>query len=124
MNHCRSHDSAINSSCVKHWCLWLCTWFVCRNIANCKAVLDMPGAACHIRRFALTSSCHFTQWLCAGTSPLYVIPAIFHEAPTEADVVGAVSLIIWTLSAILITKYALIVIRADDKWPGGRHAVV
>eukprot|EP00891_Asterochloris_glomerata_P006290 jgi/Astpho2/6290/e_gw1.00089.20.1_t len=46
--------------------------------------------------------------------PLCVFPTIFHEAPTEADVVGAVSLIIWTLSAILITKYALIVIRADD----------
>ena len=46
--------------------------------------------------------------------PLYVFPTIFHEAPTEADVVGAVSLIIWTLSAILITKYALIVIRAGD----------
>ena len=36
---------------------------------------------------------------------------------------GAVSLIVWTLTAILVVKYALIVLRADDNGQGGTFAL-
>ena len=59
----------------------------------------------------------------AGTSPLYVFAAIFEEQPTEEDLVGSVSLIVWTLTAILVVKYALIVLLADDNGQGGTFAL-
>lgn len=59
----------------------------------------------------------------AGTSPLYVFAAVFQEQPNEEDLVGAVSLIVWTLTAILVVKYALIVLRADDNGQGGTFAL-
>ena len=36
---------------------------------------------------------------------------------------GAVSLIVWTLTAMLVVKYALIVLRADDNGQGGTFAL-
>ena len=42
-----------------------------------------------------------------GTSPLYVISSTFTEAPpSPEDTLGLVSLIIWTLTAILVIKCA------------------
>lgn len=53
-----------------------------------------------------------------GTSPLYVFSSIFEASPSEADIVGALSLILWSLSIIVTFKYALIVLRASDSGQG------
>jgi len=58
------------------------------------------------------------------TSPLYTLSATFAKnEPTPDEVAGAVSIIIWTLALLLVTKYALIVLRADDGGQGGTFAL-
>jgi len=54
-----------------------------------------------------------------STSPIYVWGSVFNNVPSEDDIVGALSLIIWTLTALVPIKYALIVLRADDNGQGG-----
>ncbi len=44
---------------------------------------------------------------CAGTSPLYMWPSIFSSAPSEEDVIGALSLVLWTLTLIVVIKYVV-----------------
>ena len=43
-----------------------------------------------------------------GTSPLYVIQSTFNigdgSDPSEQDIIGVISLIIWTLTALLVFK--------------------
>ena len=59
-----------------------------------------------------------------GTSPLYSIREAFvgksHRlAVDRANVLGAVSIIIWTLVVIIALKYVLLVLRADNDGEGG-----
>ncbi|MGI8841053.1 MAG: potassium transporter Kup [Caulobacteraceae bacterium] len=60
-----------------------------------------------------------------GTSPLYAFrESIAHlRSPTGAvagaDVIGVISLMLWTLMAIVTVKYVLIVMRFDNKGEGG-----
>lgn len=59
-----------------------------------------------------------------GTSPLYVLTGIFPDPPTDdRDVVGACSLIIWSLTIVPMIKYIFIVLRADDNGQGGTFAL-
>ena len=58
-----------------------------------------------------------------GTSPLYVYSSTFSANPSYDDLLGALSLIIWTLTLIVSIKYVLIVLRADDEGEGGTFAV-
>ncbi|MCJ1463277.1 hypothetical protein MMC07_001883 [Pseudocyphellaria aurata] len=58
-----------------------------------------------------------------GTSPLYVYSSTFTSPPSYDDLLGALSLIIWTLTLIVSIKYALIVLRADDEGEGGTFAI-
>ncbi|CAK0787458.1 hypothetical protein CVIRNUC_010678 [Coccomyxa viridis] len=62
-----------------------------------------------------------------GTSPLYVVQSTFNIGsgadPSEEDILGVISLIIWTLTALLVFKYCLIVLRADDNGQGGAFAL-
>ena len=58
-----------------------------------------------------------------GTSPLYVYSSTFSSPPSHADILGAVSLIIWTLTIIVTVKYAVIVLFADDNGEGGTFAL-
>jgi KUP system potassium uptake protein len=60
-----------------------------------------------------------------GTSPLYAMDQIFRVAPTRApeDALGAVSLVIWTLTLIVAIKYALLVLRARNDGEGGVFAL-
>ena len=54
-----------------------------------------------------------------GTSPLYTFSNIFLEFdPNKQDVLGATSLIIWTIILIVLIKYSLIVMCADDNGEG------
>lgn len=58
-----------------------------------------------------------------GTSPLYVYSSTFSSEPSRADLLGALSLIIWSLTIIVTTKYMLIVLLADDEGEGGTFAM-
>ncbi len=58
-----------------------------------------------------------------GTSPLYVysstnILTLNPAGPSKEDVVGVLSLIIWTLTLIPLVKYVFIVLRAGDRGNG------
>ncbi len=58
-----------------------------------------------------------------GTSPLYALRECFtghHQLPVTTDnVLGILSLIIWSLIVIVSIKYLLFVLRADNKGEGG-----
>ncbi|EIE20093.1 potassium transporter, partial [Coccomyxa subellipsoidea C-169] len=58
-----------------------------------------------------------------GTSPLYMWPSIFSSAPSEEDVIGALSLVLWTLTLIVVIKYVAIVLNANDHGEGGTFAI-
>ena len=59
-----------------------------------------------------------------GTSPLYSIREAFegssHRLPVNRlNVLGAVSIIVWTLTLIIAVKYVVFVLRADNHGEGG-----
>ena len=58
-----------------------------------------------------------------GTSPLYVYSSTFTSNPSYDDLLGALSLIIWTLTIIVSIKYVFIVLNADDEGEGGTFAL-
>ncbi|KAK3332684.1 potassium transporter-domain-containing protein [Cercophora scortea] len=58
-----------------------------------------------------------------GTSPLYVYSSTFSSQPSWDDLVGALSIIIWSLTLIVTIKYTFIVLRADDDGQGGTFAL-
>ena len=54
-----------------------------------------------------------------GTSPLYVYSSTFSAPPSREDLVGVLSLIIWSLILMVTIKYVFIVLRADNNGEGG-----
>ncbi|SME95630.1 potassium transporter Kup [Desulfovibrio gilichinskyi] len=62
-----------------------------------------------------------------GTSPLYALKACFsgyHAIPlTQANVLGVLSLIIWSLFVVISLKYVTFVMAADNKGEGGIFAL-
>jgi KUP system potassium uptake protein len=58
-----------------------------------------------------------------GTSPLYVYSSTFSSQPSWDDLVGALSIIIWSLTLIVTVKYCFIVLSADDDGQGGTFAL-
>jgi KUP system potassium uptake protein len=58
-----------------------------------------------------------------GTSPLYVYSSTFTSSPSYDDLLGVLSLIIWTLTLMVSVKYVLIVLLADDEGGGGTFAL-
>ena len=55
-----------------------------------------------------------------GTSPMYALTAVFSPIPdpTEKDVLGGISLIFWAQTLIVLVKYVLIVLHANDHGEG------
>jgi KUP system potassium uptake protein len=60
-----------------------------------------------------------------GTSPLYAMDQLFFSRAvrTPADVLGGVSLAIWTITLIVAVKYAILVLRAQNDGEGGVFAL-
>ena len=58
-----------------------------------------------------------------GTSPLYALRECFYGAhaipPNPANVVGVLSLILWSLILIISVKYLILILRADNRGEGG-----
>ena len=62
-----------------------------------------------------------------GTSPLYAFKEVFaagHVAVTEANILGVLSLFIWTLTVIVSLKYVMLIMRADNHGEGGLMALL
>ncbi|KAG0501473.1 hypothetical protein HPP92_001545 [Vanilla planifolia] len=59
-----------------------------------------------------------------GTSPLYVFHNTFtHGVNHKDDVIGALSLIIYSLTLIALFKYVIVVLKANDNGQGGTFAL-
>ncbi|XP_041016015.1 potassium transporter 7-like [Juglans microcarpa x Juglans regia] len=60
-----------------------------------------------------------------GTSPLYTFSVMFSKAPINGneDVIGALSLVLYTLILIPLFKYVLVVLWANDDGEGGTFAL-
>ncbi|MCX7097562.1 MAG: potassium transporter Kup [Methylococcales bacterium] len=61
-----------------------------------------------------------------GTSPLYALKEVFHGGITinEPNVLGVLSLIFWSLTMVVTIKYAVFIMRADNKGEGGIIALM
>lgn len=63
-----------------------------------------------------------------GTSPLYAMRESLHAASYDGlsrdDVIGVISLLIWTLILIVSVKYVALIMRADNKGEGGTLSLV
>lgn len=63
-----------------------------------------------------------------GTSPLYAFKTVLSLdggviKPTTTDVYGLVSLVFWSISIVVATKYVIFVLRADNNGEGGVMAL-
>ncbi|MBL8250219.1 MAG: potassium transporter Kup [Candidatus Competibacter sp.] len=63
-----------------------------------------------------------------GTSPLYALKETFsghHPIPVEPEsIFGVLSLIFWTIMALVTLKYVAIIMRADNRGEGGSLALL
>ncbi|KAJ4846650.1 putative potassium transporter 12 [Turnera subulata] len=60
-----------------------------------------------------------------GTSPLYVFSDVFSKVSikSEVDVLGALSLVMYTIALIPLAKYVFVVLKANDNGEGGTFAL-
>src|SRR5690242_16672557 len=62
-----------------------------------------------------------------GTSPLYTLKEVFGAhgvVATPQNVLGALSLVFWSLIIVVSVKYVLFIMRADNKGEGGIMALM
>src|SRR4029453_8961869 len=63
-----------------------------------------------------------------GTSPLYALKECFAPeygiAPTQANVLGILSLIFWSLNFVVSFKYLIFIMRAHNRGEGGIMALL
>ncbi|MEX7369160.1 KUP/HAK/KT family potassium transporter, partial [Pseudomonas aeruginosa] len=64
-----------------------------------------------------------------GTSPLYafreaLVPARYDNILLAEEVLGTASLILWALILIVSLKYAVLILRADNRGEGGIVAML
>jgi KUP system potassium uptake protein len=90
---------------------------------------DSPQAAPPGRRLlALSLGALGVVYGDIGTSPLYALRECFHGdyavAPTPGNVLGVLSLVVWSLLALISVKYLVFVLRADNRGEGGILALV
>jgi KUP system potassium uptake protein len=62
-----------------------------------------------------------------GTSPLYAVRECFHGlhaiALTRANILGVMSLIVWSLTMVITIKYVTFILKADNEGEGGIYAL-
>ncbi|KAI5679183.1 hypothetical protein M9H77_10133 [Catharanthus roseus] len=60
-----------------------------------------------------------------GTSPLYVFSDVFSKVTitSDVDILGALSIVIYTIALIPLTKYVFVVLKANDNGEGGTFAL-
>ncbi len=76
----------------------------------------------------LTLGCIGVVYGDIGTSPLYAMRESLHAASydglSQADVIGVISLLIWTLILLVAIKYVGLLMRADNQGEGGTLSLV
>lgn len=83
---------------------------------------DQSSPAVHRRRvFNLALGAVGVVFGDIGTSPLYALKEVFHHhvALDEVHVLGVLSLVFWSLTLVVAVKYALFIMRADNRGEGG-----
>jgi KUP system potassium uptake protein len=89
---------------------------------------DAPEGHPHQKLWVLTLGCIGVVYGDIGTSPLYAMRESLHAASkdglTRGDVVGVISLLIWTLILLVTFKYVILVMRADNRGEGGTLSLV
>src|SRR5579871_338289 len=63
-----------------------------------------------------------------GTSPLYALKEVFSGSHgitlTPGNLVGAVSVMLWSLTLVVSIKYVTLILRADNRGEGGVMAMM
>ena len=63
-----------------------------------------------------------------GTSPLYALKECFSPLyglqPTQENVFGVLSLVVWALTLVVSVKYVSFILRADNRGEGGTFALL
>ena len=63
-----------------------------------------------------------------GTSPLYALKECFHPdhgiALNQANILGIGSLIFWSMTLVIICKYLMVVLKADNQGEGGTMSML
>ena len=84
-----------------------------------------PGPSSHA---ALTLGALGIVYGDIGTSPLYVMKTVFDPANglalNQANLIGIVSLIFWSLMVVVTLKYVTLIMRADNHGEGGIMALL
>ena len=84
-----------------------------------------PGSS---SRAALTLGALGVVYGDIGTSPLYVMKTVFDPANgltlNQANLIGIVSLIFWSLMVVVTLKYVTLIMRADNHGEGGIMALL
>src|SRR5580704_562463 len=90
-----------------------------------------PGEAAHAKGLPIVATLGALGVVYGdiGTSPLYALKeaakAATHGGPlTHEAILGVVSLILWALILIISVKYALLILRADNRGEGGIVALL
>src|SRR6478735_4474045 len=90
-----------------------------------------PGEAAHTKGLPIAATLGALGIVYGdiGTSPLYALKeaakAAAHGGPLISDaILGVVSLILWALILIISVKYALLILRADNRGEGGIVALL
>ena len=87
-----------------------------------------PGAASNPRLTAMSLAALGIVFGDIGTSPLYALRECFVGPTgltiTTGNVLGVVSVMLWTLVLIVCVKYIVFVMRADNRGEGGILALV
>jgi KUP system potassium uptake protein len=88
-----------------------------------------PSAGARARLATLTLAALGVVYGDIGTSPLYALKEVFggshHPVPiTEANVLGILSLVFWSLIVIVSIKYVFFIMRASNKGEGGIMALM
>ncbi len=89
-----------------------------------------PAKAAHAKRafLGLTLAALGVVYGDIGTSPLYSTRVSFTPgcgvAPTEANILGIISMILWSLVFLIAIKYLALVLRADNRGEGGILALM
>jgi len=90
-----------------------------------------PGEAAHTKGLPIVATLGALGVVYGdiGTSPLYALKeaakAATHGGPLIPEaILGVVSLILWALILIISVKYALLILRADNRGEGGIVALL
>lgn len=89
---------------------------------------ESSGSSPYKRQLALTAGALGVVFGDIGTSPLYALKECFHAARglelSQANVLGILSLIFWSMTIIVSIKYIAFIMRADNRGEGGIMALL